>query len=390
MKNKIVIILLVISIGGILQRGVPVLSLISWPVYKTLVVSISLYYMLCIYAAKKGFRTNKCLNFYTLFLLINIFWALFSGFAQHFSYLSGLLSGLMPIYPFYYYREKGRITEEFMKYSLLFLLLVCALSFFGFGSHIEEERGIDVFTNNIGYFFIPVLNVLYFIKKDIIKYIVILVVLLFVLMSAKRGAILCTIFELFVYLYFVYFRGKKISMTKKIATLITLSIIVTFIVNNFGEETYTYQRINRTFNPEDELDVASGRDFIYARYMEAYWSSDAGQLLFGHGFNATIDIFGLHAHNDWIEILVDYGLMSAVIYLMFFIYAYLRARHIETVPYRYALYSITAALFMQTLFSMGFTSSSMAITAMLMGFLFAREPYRTLVGVSNTNIRRNK
>ena len=370
MVDKILFFILVIAIGGALQRGVPILSLVSWPTYKIIVVVISFLYLFRI-IANKSIYFNKGLKVYNVFLSINLIWALISGIVPHFSYLSGLLTGLLPIYPFYYLKYTGKIGDREMLLSLLYLIVVSVFSYYGWNAQIMEEKNIDFFTNNIGYYFVPLFNIVYFLRKNTIRYVLIMIIVLFVLASAKRGAQFCLLFEIIVYLYLIFYRNKKKGTVRKIAAIIGVVLSIFIITSNFSEDSYSIQRINNTFTSSDKTDVYSGRDVIYATYLENYFKSGPKEMLFGNGFNATMDMYDLNAHNDWIEILVDYGFITAIVYLLFFIYTFRHAKIINEPIYKYALYSVIGTMFIQTLFSMGFTSMSMSVTAMLLGFLFA-------------------
>lgn len=370
MIDRLLFIILVIAMGGTLQRGVPILSSISWPTYKIIVVAISIFYVLRI-ISNKDVRINRSLFLYGIFLGINLLWAVVSGINRHFSYLSGLLAGLLPLFPLYFLRWKGLISNTHLKYSLLFLIIVSVVSFFGWNTQILEEKNIDFFTNNIGYYFVPLFPVVYFLRNNLSKYIVIVLLTFFVLASAKRGALFCLLFELILYLYVMYFRNKKLGTFQKIVAGAGAVLSIFLVTTYFSDDSYTMQRINNTFNSSDKTDIYSGRDVIYTTYLNDYISSEPKDIFLGRGFNATMDIYELNAHNDWIEILVDYGLIAAIVYLIFFVSTFRIARKTNILLYRYALYSVIGTMFIQTLFSMGFTSMSMCVTAMMLGYLFS-------------------
>ena len=48
------------------------------------------------------------------------------------------------------------------------------------------------------------------------------------------------------------------------------------------------------------------------------YGSDPLQFLFGHGSGATVE-FIHHAHNDFLEIFYDYGLVAFILYVLFYI-----------------------------------------------------------------------
>jgi hypothetical protein len=198
MQDKLFLYLLVFSIVGMLQREMPVFSLISWQTYKLMSVLISFVYFFKIYFDGR-IKKNSCINIYTFFLFINIIWALL-GFRiiSDLSHFSALLSGLLPIYPLYYLSAKGLVSDRMIKNSLLLFFAMSVFSFYGYRNMMEYDENV---TNNIGYYFVPIICVLYFMKKGYYQYIILVATMLFVLSSAKRGGIVCflSVFLIFVY-----------------------------------------------------------------------------------------------------------------------------------------------------------------------------------------------
>jgi len=65
-------------------------------------------------------------------------------------------------------------------------------------------------------------------------------------------------------------------------------------------------------------DGGSGRISIYEEIFNSLESSSFFQLLFGHGYNSVIKITTeeVTAHNDFLEILYNYGIFAFFIYLL--------------------------------------------------------------------------
>ena len=65
---------------------------------------------------------------------------------------------------------------------------------------------------------------------------------------------------------------------------------------------------------------SSGRDEIYSSYYRYIVSeTNLFYLLFGHGADSTVKVFGLYAHNDWLEIGMNQGLFGLVLYFSYYI-----------------------------------------------------------------------
>lgn len=367
--NLFLFVILIISIGGVIQRGVPILSLIGWPVYKLIVFAISLLYFFIV-LFKSKIHIISPIIWYTLFVLICVSWALVSDIESNISSISALLSGALPMYVGYYMVAKGIIKMRHLKYSFLYFLLVSVLSFWGYKYMLAEVFGDREITNNIGYYFVSTLPLLYMIEKNVWRNVVLLIILLFVVLSAKRGAILCAIAGIVIYLYYQYFYKKDFSFkqTFKLSLLFIGTVVLLSLFVN--EDSLVYQRIDKTFHSDDKLAIYSRRDDIYASMLDEFLSSDFISFFFGHGYNGTVNLLGYYAHNDWLEILIDYGLLGAIIYLLFVSTSFVASFSQKNDKLRFCALSVFLIYFMQTIFSMGFTSTSISITSLAMGCMF--------------------
>ena len=88
--------------------------------------------------------------------------------------------------------------------------------------------------------------------------------------------------------------------------------------------------------------------------------------MLGSGANATINIAGNYAHNDWLEIAVNNGLIGIVIYVVYWISLFKTCRNAKLYPkYYLILTTFIIIVFMETLFSMSYNSQPIYITSVL-------------------------
>ncbi len=79
-------------------------------------------------------------------------------------------------------------------------------------------------------------------------------------------------------------------------------------------------------------DGGSGRSTIYMSVLDALSDADPENLLLGHGHDSTLERFGITAHNDFLEVTFDYGIIGLVLYVWLHFcllrktYALIRAR----------------------------------------------------------------
>ena len=79
----------------------------------------------------------------------------------------------------------------------------------------------------------------------------------------------------------------------------------------------------------------------------------------------------MFAHNDWLELLSNFGLFGVIVYIMLFFAAYKLIRNPNWGDTDKRLFMLTVIImwFLITLFSMGYTSSDGYLKAMLLAYL---------------------
>lgn len=143
------------------------------------------------------------------------------------------------------------------------------------------------------------------------KYILIFIVLVTVLLASKRtGAIAC------IFAILTYFIISERQATKKIKNFLSLIILVGgfyAIANLFFSEQLTYIT-ERFANIKD--DEGSGRTEVFAAVLSLVEESPSESVMFGHGYNAVFKEtnIGFSAHNDFLEVLFDYGIVGLLLY----------------------------------------------------------------------------
>lgn len=234
-------------------------------------------------------------------------------------YLIAIVNSLFPIFLVYYYSKKGYITENSIrKWSLLFIAAVL-ISYPNSVVHIRTITDAEQFTNNIGYKFLRCIPLLLFwYKKPIFQYAMFLVLGIFIINSLKRGPILIWLILFGILMFQNYKRFNYISAKQK-SLLIILPILVIlfgfYYFNNYLEDNVGFMnRLNSTLEGND-----SGRGEIYNDILNVFISdNNALHYIFGNGAESTIKFFQIHAHNDWLELLINQGLTGIMCYILYF------------------------------------------------------------------------
>lgn len=234
-----------------------------------------------------------------------------------YSYLIQFFNSLLPIILFYYYTQKGTLnSRKIIIYALIFLV-VYIVHFFHqkYISYTVLNR--EESTNNIGYSFVGLIPFLYFFrKKTFWQYLLGGLIGIFILISMKRGAILIGGLSLIIFLYsnLKNSKGKQKVIISIFSILIILGGIY-YISYMLSSSDYFIKRIEATADGD-----SSGRDIIYNTIWRAiYNETNVLYILFGRGANATLDIAGIHAHQDWLETLACTGIFGTFILFIFFL-----------------------------------------------------------------------
>lgn len=118
---------------------------------------------------------------------------------------------------------------------------------------------------------------------------------------------------------------------------------------------------------------SSGRDIIYSTLWEHMFARNSiGEILFGEGMNQTVALAGKYAHNDWLELGVNMGLLGVFIYIIYFVALginILNVRKYNKIVFA-SLMLCLALMFLKSIFSMSYGSLSIG-TTMALGYSLA-------------------
>lgn len=287
-------------------------------------------------------------------------------------YLKNIYKSLLPIVAFYYFSCRGYITEKWIR-NVSLLLLILAIFLFYWRLHIfvvADEFGRTELTNNFGYSFVALIPFLYFWReKPYIQILCCFILLLFIIWSMKRGAILtggiCLI-------YFICDSYKRAHGNKKVAVVL-LSIAGIIIAGNYildyiSSSDYAQKRIQQTLDGD-----SSSRDQLYSTSIQYILSrTNFWEFLFGTGPDSSIEILGNYAHNDWFEIAINQGLFGLILYLFYFVAFMRTCLYGKTFAYyeKSILGTCFIICFMSTLFSMSYCSVDISL-AVCVGYVMS-------------------
>lgn len=292
-----------------------------------------------------------------------------------YGYLQQIYLSLLPIFPFFVFTKKGIITQIRLQRWLFIFFVAVSLQYIqnqNLSLIMAMERGSNAeeFANNVGYYFLGIVPLLSFLsKKKTIQYIGLAYAMTFIILSVKRGAILIGAICL---VWFLMNTLKNARHTQKIVVFVLGVVIVVFgffmIQNMLDNSLYFNSRLEATLEGD-----SSARDVYYARFWEHFFNEEnVFSLLVGNGANATIRIGGNYAHNDWLEIAINQGVLGLIIYLVYFIcfFKSCRISRFDGEVYL-AISSLFIIELLKTMFSMSYSDLSIYSTFSL-GYCMAR------------------
>lgn len=310
-----------------------------------------------------------------VFWIVNLFYWIVSPKEVHslglsfntFGDFKNLTTVVLSYFPFAVLSRIKIINDNYMRHFAILFLGAAIIAFM-------TKQGVNMavfgflITNNTAYYFavvLPLLGVFWGDKKFWIGFIVILV---FLLLCAKRGAIFCAALTLLVYFPLSM---KRISTNKVlsriIGSVVILAVLAIVVINIFSSSELLQARLVDT-----QEGNSSARDLIYGELWSIFTQSDFIIQIFGHGMSQTVPLIGSYAHNDWLELLTNEGVVGVILYASVFItmFNYYR-KNKKRMEVRYAFMFLVAflCLLFRSSFSMGYMAPESALFCMAMGYV---------------------
>lgn len=240
---------------------------------------------------------------------------------------------LLSIFSFYAFSQKGYLNRGLLK-RWVFVFIGCAIlsiyGVLGLYKNMLEVTGFGAFTNNAGYAMLSIIPaVVFFKKKPIIQYSLLMVIDFFVFSSMKRGAmligLLCTIY----FLYQSYKHNAKHRTAIFLVSVLAIVAISYYFIREYSTNEYFINRVEMTREGN-----SSNRDIIYDKLFSIYINqSSAFEQVFGHGLDGCAKNIGIIAHSDWIEFMFDMGVLGIGLLISFFVSLHSTANKIGKVNY---------------------------------------------------------
>ena len=279
------------------------------------------------------------------------------------TYLTNAFRPLLQLYPLYFFVRKGYINEDTIRFWVIPSMIAALVAFYvnDMTAEVSTADAGDVErTSNIGYLIVSIFPLLFFLKKNLIKYLLLSLVVIMVFISAKRGAILIAGLST---VWFLFFDLKKSTGKQKVTILLLMCLAGTFLYRYlsevFEESYYLNYLLEKTIAGD-----SSGRDVLYSRAWKQFEDGSLLNVIFGYGADSTYTILGNRAHNDWLELLINQGIVGVLVYaiLWFEIFrCWVKSKTNSNSLIFIVMGSIIIIFFMKTMFSMLYNDLSAII-----------------------------
>lgn len=310
----------VLGIRGTISQ-VLLAVMVSWSLF---------YYYKVVFVSGNKNPVLKSLNYLLILFVIygglQLLFTTDSGIGTRaFDYVKKTVFSILPIWGYYYFFKRISISEKWL--MVIFTMLILH----GIGDYIdgqrtmerlilmgEVRRSVDEMVISAAYRLVPMLPLLFFINKnEWFKYSAIIVVLIIAIIGVKRGPIIICALATVIILW------DSINLTSlnklRFSHVIILLVAVVggyFILSRMVESNdFLIYRLEAMIEGD-----SSGRDEIYSSYYRFFISeSNIFSLLFGYGADSTVKMFGAYAHNDWLEIGINQGVLGLTLYLTYYL-----------------------------------------------------------------------
>jgi O-antigen ligase len=209
---------------------------------------------------------------------------------------------------------KSDDLRDYFTTGMIIALIISAIYYYKNWAFANETDQAHLGTSYYALFLLPTILLT---PKKWIKYVAIIIVGVIIISSFKRGGSIALVLGLVSYLFV-----KEVLLEHKITKLIWFLVLIFILLITLYYIDNAMGNIisGRLLNIVE--DGGSGRDQVWATTWNMICTSDIEELTFGHGFNAVMEDSPqqLSAHNDFLEVLYNYGLICFIPYIMLHIH----------------------------------------------------------------------
>lgn len=311
-------------------------------------------------------------------LILNVFGFIFTMKFDvlHVNMLKNILVSLLAFYPFYYYANIDLLNRRVLIMFFIGILIINIFQFYSTQNILMELENSEYVVNNIAYSFAFLIPYLFLFKKNrIIAGVLLAVILFYLILGNKRGAVISAGIEIFIFVYYQLSTfEKRIRLKGYLISIVLLSVVGFFVYKTYISNEFLIKRMESISQGN-----SSRRNIIYTNIFFTWLNSNSlWHYFFGYGFAASLKLSGIgtYAHNDWLELLSSFGFLGLSVYV-FLLNVALKAiwnKKWESNK-KILMLAIVAMWLPTTIYSMWYSAIDVYTQAILLAFLFGSKKY---------------
>ena len=252
--------------------------------------------------------------FYGYLLLISALHGVLNGFENR----SALLDYTLPFICFFveYYAQYDFGLKKLRRILVLACFIILSANYLINYQVVSIATGDAIVGTNASYFILYFLPILCFVTNQKLHKYNFIIVAFMVLLSTKRGETLGLALGIIMYIYIRIRQSQTLGrygifrIFSILTSIVVVLAILYFINNLYGG--FLFERLIGSIDDE-----GSGRLTIFEDSIDLIKKSDAIGRVFGHGYNAVKYKLVLSAHNDFLEIIYDFGYICVLLFMVF-------------------------------------------------------------------------
>ncbi len=317
-------------------------------------------------------KNNQFYNAWTMLLLLNSIGFITTADylnSAHITMFKNILICSLSFYAFYYLTRIDVLKASDLVRFFLLMLPIFVFQFFLIESRTILESNTEKIVNNNAFLFVNLLPFVFLIKKKkIIATGLMLLIVAFIIKGASRGAFISGVIGMLIFAYDQLRIKEKHNrvMGYLIATVAIVALSI-FAYRSYISNEFLLSRMIAMTEGD-----SSSRTIIYATIFNSWYTSESiWNIIFGYGFFGSLKLtHGAAAHNDWFELLSNFGLVGVSVYLYLFYAAVKLILKKEWVDNkRILMIAITSIWFFLSLVSMWYYAFAGFTQAILLAYL---------------------
>lgn len=249
---------------------------------------------------------------YTVFSLLLSFTTIDLTVSSIFSLLKiSYFLGTICIF-YWVFKEENINGEKLFKFAFYGVIIITTFFMFRYYNKIQEKGMIaDI------YFALALFPFILSMTRE--KYKIIPIISLFIplILTGKRAGIICFVLSVFLYYLYKSLKSESISWIFRNIIIFLIVLIILFFILFYLQRYFNIDILSRM--EKLSQDGGSGRDVRWEHVLNVYFQQSSYKQLFGVGKGNILNLVGGHAHNDFLEILLENGIINFVFYILFWI-----------------------------------------------------------------------